>query len=155
MIDMLPTILDLAGLPAPEIAQGQSLAPLLLGKPGWKPRPVVFDEFNIEGKYFYGSIEVVDGRWGASLRIDPRPDEKKLETERRRPSPLLLFDVWEDPYALKSLHKERPDLVEKYTKMLDRIWKEHQTLAAKFTRSGEVPITPDQIETLRSLGYLR
>ncbi|MEE9472753.1 MAG: sulfatase, partial [Acidimicrobiia bacterium] len=31
MIDMLPTILELAGLPMPEVMQGQSLAPLLLG----------------------------------------------------------------------------------------------------------------------------
>ncbi len=155
MIDMLPTILELAGLPAPEIAQGQSLAPLLLGKPGWKPRPVIFDEFNIENEYFVGSIEVLDGRWGASLRIDPRPDEKKDERQRLRPAPLLVFDVWEDPYALKSLHEERPDLVEKYAKMLDRIYKEHQALAKKFTRAGEVPMTQDQIETLRSLGYLR
>jgi len=95
MIDLLPTILDLAGLPQPEIAQGQSLAPL------------------------------------------------------------LIFDVWEDPYAFKSLHAERPDLVEKYLKMLDQIWKEHQALAKKFSRSGEVPMTQDQIETLRSLDYLR
>ena len=31
MIDMLPTILDLADLPPAEVAMGQSLAPLLLG----------------------------------------------------------------------------------------------------------------------------
>jgi len=154
MIDMLPTVLDLAGLPAPEIAQGQSLASLLLGKPGWKQRPVVFDEFNIEDKYFYGSIEVLDGRWGASLWIDPRPDDRKTPLDRARPAPLLIFDVWEDPYAFKSLHAERPDLVEKYSKMLDGIWKEHQALAKKFTRAGNVPLTPEQIETLRSLGYL-
>jgi len=155
MIDMLPTILDLAGLPAPEIAQGQSLAPLLLGKPGWTPRPVVLDQFYVEDKYINGSIEVIDGRWGASLRIDQRPDEKKQPADRLRPAPLLIFDVWEDPQALKSLHEERPDLVEKYSKVLDGLWKEHQALAKKFTRAGEVPLTPDQVETLRSLGYLR
>jgi choline-sulfatase len=155
MIDMLPTILDLAGLPPSEISQGQSLAPLLLGKPGWTPRPVVFDEFNIVDNYFYGSIEVIDGRWGASLLIDPRPDDKKTPIERLRPAPLLIFDTWEDPHAFKSLHEARPDLVEKYSKMLDRIWKEHQALAKKFSRAGNMPLTPEQIETLRSLGYLR
>ncbi len=41
MIDVLPTILDLAGLPMPDIMQGQSLAPLLLGTDGWEPRPVI------------------------------------------------------------------------------------------------------------------
>jgi arylsulfatase A-like enzyme len=155
MIDMLPTILDLAGLPAPEISQGQSLAPLLLGKPGWTPRPVVFDEFNIEDDYFFGAIEVIDGRWGASLKIDPRPDDKKTPMDRLRPASLLIFDVWEDPHAFKSLHETRPDLVEKYTKMLNGIWKEHQALAKKFTRGSDVALTPEQIETLRSLGYLR
>ena len=45
MIDVLPTLLDLVGLPAAEIAQGQSLAPLMLGREGWEPRPVIFDEF--------------------------------------------------------------------------------------------------------------
>ena len=32
MIDVLPTILDLVGLPLPEVMQGQSLAPVLLGE---------------------------------------------------------------------------------------------------------------------------
>jgi len=155
MIDILPTILDLAGLPAAEICQGRSLAPLLLGKPGWTPRPVVFDEFNVDDKSMYGSIEVVDGRWGASLRIDPRPDEKKTPRQRARPAPLLIFDVWEDPQAFKSLHAERPDLVEKYSKVLEAIWKGHQALAKEFNRPGDVALTPEQIETLRSLGYIR
>ena len=31
MLDVLPTILDLLDLPQPEVAMGQSLAPLLLG----------------------------------------------------------------------------------------------------------------------------
>ena len=46
MIDALPTILDLAGLAVSEVLQGQSLAPLLRGEPGWEPRPVIVDEFD-------------------------------------------------------------------------------------------------------------
>ncbi len=38
MIDVLPTMLDLVGLPPAETAQGRSLAPLLLlGRDGWEP----------------------------------------------------------------------------------------------------------------------
>lgn len=155
MIDLLPTVLDLAGLPPAEIAQGQSLAPLLLGKPGWTPRPVVFDEFSVDEPYYYGSIEVIDGRWGASLAIDPRPDEKKRLLDRLRPAPLLVFDIWDDPQAFRSLHAERPDLVEKYSKMLKQILQEHETLAKKFSRTGSLPLTQGQIETLRSLGYIK
>lgn len=155
MIDMLPTILDLLDLPDVEITQGQSLAPLLLGKLGWTHRPVVFDEFNIVGDYFFGTIEVIDGRWGASLLIDTRPDEKKSPWDRARPAPLLIFDVWEDQHAFKSLHEERSDLVEKYSKMLNGLFKKHEALAKKFTRADDVTLTSAQIETLRSLGYLR
>jgi hypothetical protein len=46
-------------------------------------------------------------------------------------------------------------MVEKYTKMLDGIWKEHQALAKQFVRTASLPLTAQQIETLRSLGYLR
>jgi len=155
MVDMLPTILELAGLPPPAVAQGQSLAPLLLGRAGWTPRPVVLDEFKKEGPYLYGSLEVIDGRWGASLRIDPRPEDRKTPRQLARPAPLLVFDLWEDPQAFRSLHRERPDLVEKYGKLLDQLWREHQALAKSYSRAGEVALNPAQIETLRSLGYIR
>ncbi len=71
------------------------------------------------------------------------------------PSPLLLYDLWNDPFALWSLHEEHPDLVEKYTKFLEAQWKAHQALAQHFTRSEESPLTPEQLRTLRSLGYIR
>jgi arylsulfatase A-like enzyme len=153
MIDMLPTILDLTGLPMPEVMQGQSLAPLLLGEPGWEPRPVILDEFEVDrdtGK-FRGRIEVIDGRWGASLGINLDP-KKPLQ---QRPVPLLLYDLWNDPECLNSLHAERPDLVEKYTKFLETQLEAHQALAQHFTRPKDSPLTPEQLENLRSLGYIR
>lgn len=154
MIDMLPTILDLVDLPMPEVMQGQSLAPLLLGEPGWEPRPVILDEFEVDQNTgeFRGRIEVIDGRWGASLQINLNP---KYKPEQQRPVPLLLYDLWDDPECLYSLHEKRPDLVEKYTKFLEAQWKAHQALAQHFTRSEESPLTPEQLETLRSLGYIR
>jgi choline-sulfatase len=155
MIDILPTVLDLAGLPRPGTAQGRSLAPLLLGKKGWSPRPVLFDEFYSDGKYLFGSIEVIDGRYGASLMIDARPDDGKGRRDHLRPAPLLIFDVQKDPHALRSIHGERPDLVAKYSKLLGRLWKENLALAPRFTREGEIPMRREEVERLRSLGYLR
>ena len=155
LIDIMPTVLDLAGLAPLDVTQGRSLAPLLLGRRGWKPRPVVFDEFYTEGNNVWGSLEVIDGRWGASLRIDTRPEGRRSQRDRLRPAPLLIFDVEADPHALKSLHEERPDLARKYAKMLGRLWRNHLELARRFTRAGNVPMTPAQIEALRSLGYLQ
>jgi arylsulfatase len=154
MIDMLPTILDLLDLPIPEVMQGQSLAPLLLGKSGWEARPVILDEIGLDritGKP-EGRIEVIDGRWGASLYIHPEPE---WDSRYRRPAHLLVYDLWNDPYCLHSLNEERPDLVKKYKKFLKAQWKLHQALAKLFSRSGKVPLTPEQLKTLRSLGYIR
>ena len=154
MIDVLPTILELTGLPRPEVMQGQSLAPLLLGEEGWEPRPVILDEFDLDQETgdLRGLIEVVDGRWGASLEINPDPEQ---EPEEQRPAPLLLYDLWNDPLCLNSLHEERPDLVQKYTEVLEAQWEAHQALAQRFTRSGEVALTADQLRTLRALGYIQ
>ena len=57
--------------------------------------------------------------------------------------------------CLNSLHEERPDLVEKYTEFLEARWEAHQALAQQFTRGGEVALTPEQLRTLRALGYIR
>jgi len=155
MIDLLPTVLELVGLPRSGTMQGRSFAPLLLGRKGWKPRPVVMDEFYSDGTSLYGSLEVIDGRYGASLRIDPRPDGTRSRGDSRRPAPLLVFDVRDDPHALHSLHAERPDLAAKYAKMLERIWDENRALARRYTRPARVPMTSEEIERLRSLGYIR
>jgi arylsulfatase A-like enzyme len=154
MIDMLPTILDLTDLPMPEVMQGQSLAPLLLGEAGWEQRPVILDEFEVDRDTgeFRGRIEVIDGRWGASLEINSDPKKKP---KQKRPVPLLLYDLWNDPECLNSLHKKRPDLVEKYSRFLHAKWKEHRELAKLFKRSKDSPLTSEQLRTLRSLGYIR
>ena len=161
MVDVLPTILDLVDLPMPEVMQGASLAPLLLGEGGWEPRPVILDEFTVDGRSgeLVGELAVIDGRWGASLEINPVPARQsptfRLDRQGSRPVPLLLYDLWNDPMCLHSLHEERPDLVEKYTAFLEAQWEAHQALAQRFTPGEESPLTPEQLRTLRSLGYLR
>ncbi len=142
----------------PEVMQGQSLAPLLLGEEGWEPRPVILDEFYVDWDTgdLSGRIEVIDGRWGASLSIKGESEEEPAENEDSERPPLLLYDLWNDPQCLNSLHEERPNLVEKYTEFLEAQWEAHQALGQRFTRSGEVtPLTPEQLETLRTLGYIQ
>lgn len=93
---------------------------------------------------------MIDGRWGASLWIGPPRD-----TLNRRPTPLLLFDVWNDPLALTLMNDRHPELVTKYTELLEKQWEAHRLLAQRFTAGGKVELTPEQLETLRALGYIR
>jgi arylsulfatase A-like enzyme len=153
LIDVLPTVLDLTGLPMPEVMQGQSLAPLLRGEPGWTPRPVILDEIRTDPAtgQAQGSLDVVDGRWGASMWVGP-PNSNPT---RRRPWPVLLFDLWNDPMCIAPVNEQYPDLVDKYTKFLLDQWKDHQALAKQFTPGPKVALTPEQLERLRALGYIR
>jgi arylsulfatase A-like enzyme len=153
MIDVLPTLLELAGLDPPEISQGQSLVPLLFNRNGWEPRPVIFDQVD-QGGWASFHIEVVDGRWGASLLVPPEPGAQ-LELPEGRIAAFQVYDLWEDPNALTSINEERPDLVEKYTAFLEAQWEAHQTLGKLFSPSEAAPLTPEQLETLRALGYIR
>jgi len=154
LLDLLPTVLDLTDLPYPEVMQGRSLAPLLLGESGWEPQPVFLDEFEVDPKTgeFCGRIELIEGRWGASLLINQDPDTHE---RWHRPAPLLLYDLWEDPYCLRSLHEERPALAEKYTSLLQGQYRAHRDVGEMLDAGEGSPLTPEQTEALRSLGYIQ
>lgn len=151
LVDLLPTVLDATDQPHPEHLQGQSLAPLLLGRPGWQPRPVILDEINVDPKTgeISGAYEIIDGRWGASLVIAQGGPHTGGDGPR-----LLLYDLWNDPYCLRSLHQERPDLVKKYTAVLERRFREHRALSKQFKPRAGGALDPRQLETLKSLGYI-
>jgi arylsulfatase A-like enzyme len=167
LLDVLPTVLELADLPPPDVMQGQSLVPLLTGTKGWKTRPIIFEQYQIDPRngLVSGHIEVLDGRWGASLTVHPelhdtvdfRPDGIQRAARLFFPDKprLLLYDVWEDPLATRNVNDQHPELAEKYTQFLLEQIEAHQALAQHFTPGGEVELTPEQIETLRSLGYIQ
>jgi arylsulfatase A-like enzyme len=172
MIDVLPTILDLAGLPLPDVLQGQSLKPLLTGG-AQEARPVIFDEFRVDETTgeMIGNLEIVDGRWGASLEIGPQPDGASPGRGRYvvpvggrwgavheyfgEVPRLLLYDLATDPFARRAVNDDHPELVEKYRAMLLEQWRAHQALATRFTEVEEVVLSPEQLQQLRSLGYIQ
>ena len=168
LIDLLPTVLELVGLPPPEIMQGQSLVPLMTETEGWEPRPVILEQYQIDPQsgLEWGHIEVIDGRWGASLEIYPdipdsvefRPDGPQRAARLHDPDVprLLLYDVLEDPLATHNVNDQHPDLVEKYTEFLERQRVAHDAVKQLIAPSeGQVELTAEQLETLRSLGYIQ
>ena len=144
MIDVLPTLLDLAGLPAAEVSQGHSLAPLLRGE-RMRVRPVVLDEFRVDeaSGEMIGNLEIVGGRWGAVHPFFP-------EVPR-----LLLYDLEKDPLATRAVNDEHPELVAKYREILQRQWEAHRALSRRFGEAGEAAVTPEQLEQLKALGYIQ
>jgi len=155
-----------------EAYPGEPLAPLLLGDEQWRPRPVILDEFNLDigqGQRS-GQIEIIDGRWGASLYVGPPNPDDWIHLRAHREVPpagssfregvpeetprLLLYDLWSDPYTQHSVHEEHPELAEKYTRFLEEELRRNRALEQRFTRPDDNGLIPEQLETLRSLGYI-
>jgi arylsulfatase A-like enzyme len=168
LVDLLPTVLDLAGLPPLERTQGRSLVPLMRGDPEWETRPVILEQLerDVRTDEFTGHIEMIDGRWGASLEIwpergpgDPPVQPSRWEAKARfhvdGAPRLLLYDLWEDPFTRQNVNDRFPELVEKYTRLLEEQWQAHLAMAALYKTGGQVELSPEQLETLRALGYIR
>jgi len=172
MIDVLPTLLELLGLPPPEVLQGRSLAPFLRGGE-LAPRELLFDEFRVDeaSGAMIGNLDVIDGKWGASLEIGPVPDGVD-PTRGRHDVPaggrwgsvhpftpelprLLLYDLENDRFATKSVNDAHPDLVAKYQTLLEEHWKANQALGQRYLAASATPVTPAQLEQLKSLGYVQ
>ena len=157
---LLPTVLDLAGLPPPDVMQGQSLAPLMRGTGGWTRKPIVLEEVDDRRNNgeLSGRLEVVDGRWGASMAIGtPYLNPGVIGGPPLEPTRwhVMVYDLWVDPICIHPINEQRPDLVKKYTRFLEDAWKDHQALATRFTPGARTALAPEQLERLRSLGYIR
>ena len=68
---------------------------------------------------------------------------------------LLLYDLWNDPFARRAVNDSHPELVGHYREVLEKLYAAHRALAQRFQQAGEVPLTPDQLQQLRALGYIQ
>ncbi|HZL99561.1 MAG TPA: sulfatase, partial [Planctomycetota bacterium] len=178
LVDLLPTILELTGRPRPEACMGRSLAPLLLAVTPQASAElaaalpaVVLDEFRVDeaSGEMVGNLELVDGRWGASLEIGPVPPGAD-PTRGRHAIPaggrwgavhpyfpdvprLLLYDLLDDPFTAHAVNDEHPELVEHYRERLLQQWEAHRALSERFHETAGVPLSPEQVSQLEALGY--
>jgi arylsulfatase A-like enzyme len=150
LIDVMPTLLDLSGLAPPPGVQGQSLRPLLTkgAGGGWKRRPPIAEKQPQDTTDFPNIAEsyaIMDGNWKLIHNVARPPEKPEYE----------LFDFYQDPLDQKNVAAEHPDVVARLAKMLDG-W--HQmAAAAKLKPDSELTkgMTREQLEQLRSLGYVK
>jgi arylsulfatase A-like enzyme len=132
LVDLLPTLLELAGQPLPPDIHGRSLKPLALGEPGAKGRDVVVSEYleNEEAMARSTRYKLIVGT-GARRRRDG------YETINPLPGPYeRLYDLEADPGETINL-RDRPELAsivdDLRRKLLDRL---------VTTRGTKTPIPP-------------
>ena len=148
-IDLMPTLLALSGLAAPEGIQGQSLLPLMGGPAGgaaaadeWIVRPAGSERDLGDGR----SVSLIDDGWKL-VRHSELPDADHPEFE--------LFNHREDPLNHVNLADAHPDIVERLTREIDR-W-QRQAESAQLASDEELnsSLSAEELRRLRSLGYVR
>lgn len=134
LADLFPTVLDLVGLPPSKQPDGHSLAALMHGRQETFSRPPYqFSELH-RGKLLRSLIDPVDQHFILNLETDSAE----------------LFDVAKDPLESQDLAARMPDRIAEWRGILDRLSK---GLVERPTGTMD-PATKEQIEQLKSLGYL-
>jgi arylsulfatase A-like enzyme len=159
LIDVMPTLLDISGLASPDGIQGQSLMPLfeanggntpgtVAAANGWRHRPVIIEKRPEGERGFPNASEafaIIDGQWKLIHNTVREPGRPEFE----------LFDVAHDPFDQKNLADQHPDVVQRLAKAVEGF--RSMAAAARLKPDSEATgnMTPEQLQRLRSLGYIR
>jgi len=135
-VDLLPTILDLAGLPAPENLHGRSLVPLMTGRRPGRDRPVYSE--SLYPLLHYG--------W-APLRALRSERFKLIDAPRAE-----LYDLAQDPSEEDNLHGRDPNLANDLIAALAGLRKRIES--GERSGGGGAAIDEQTLAKLRSLGYV-
>ena len=153
-IDLMPTLIDLAGIAIPDILQGQSMVPLLANPSapeslGWERRPAFAERMRIEAEVLNGpdmdSYAIITDGWKLIHNVDNLP-EGWPEYE--------LFNHVDDPLNLNNVADANADIVQRLAAQLDDI--REWTTAAKLSDEGLTEgMDAVDLERVRALGYIR
>ncbi|MFO8006425.1 MAG: sulfatase [Candidatus Brocadiia bacterium] len=129
-MDVMPTILDLAGAGVPEGVDGVSFADALVGDTD-RARP-----FAVSSPFLASATAcatVTRGRWSAVLRplaeeegaeaVDRAVDGFAKRTARREAEGDALYDLQNDPGQLDDIAASRPDIVEELREAAVALWR--------------------------------
>jgi arylsulfatase A-like enzyme len=126
-LDLVPTILELEGLPSEERFDGRSLMGLLAGR-SLADRPVI-----VEGR---GARSIHEGRYRLIVRdrIAQRLKVRKRELEK----PVELYDLEVDPGERKDIAREHPDVVRRLRETLERSLARDGNSGGEPAKAGEI-----------------
>ena len=135
-IDVLPTALDLLGVPAPPSVEGRSLAPLMTGQvPGLDLEAYAEATYPLHHFGWSDLRALRSGRF--KLIAAPRPE---------------LYDLQNDPAEARNLFEERRSLGDN---MLARLQEIERAMSTEGVSTEPTPeIDPDARERLAALGYV-
>jgi arylsulfatase A-like enzyme len=164
LVDIAPTLLDLAGLPVPSELEGTSLAPELRGE-GKVTHPT-FTIAHTDRSYVSkasiveGGLKLILNRDTETLTTNADPDLKKRERKHLElTDPVELYDL----AALRTQGKKErpnktqldapPDTIARLRATLEA-WEADHPIRPP-TRAADDTLTPELMEQLKALGYVQ
>jgi arylsulfatase A-like enzyme len=149
-IDLMPTLLELAGIPPVESGQGRSLVPLISGEASarWASRPAFTTAVEIADipasqlSYPDESYGVLDDGWMFVHNVRRPVDFPEYELYREADDPLHQID----------LADQHPEIVERLAATLSG-WRT-LTESQKLDEADLSNVSAEELERLRSLGYV-
>lgn len=142
LIDIMPTLIEMAGLPRPPGIQGKSLAAMLRGDPhaASTTEPVIFSERRDPTDLSFSST-AFDGRWKL---IDDVPKGKRL-----------LFDLAADPAEKNPIAIGGDDVAQRLALRLTGWSTANLSLYETIRPDDSRPLDAETERRLRSLGYIQ
>jgi arylsulfatase A-like enzyme len=161
-IDLMPTLLALAGLRGPSAMQGRSLVPLLAQPAGsasasgtvraasgaWQPRPAITEQIRARddrAPLDIDSVAIVTDGWKLihnTKRYPPRPEFE-------------LFDFHKDPLDSRNVASDHPEIVERLSRELAAWRKKADAERLKPDAEATKAMSGEELERLRALGYVQ
>jgi arylsulfatase A-like enzyme len=137
LLDLFPTLLEAAGLPAPESVPGSSLLPLMEGDAGAFDRPAFSEREHL------GEPAAAWRDGSLTLIVYPRQDRFEL------------FDALEDPGEKRDLSGAQAETVRALAERFEaQVSQLERTAEALGPDVGTSEIDPKLLEELRALGYI-
>ncbi len=163
-IDIAPTILDIAGLPPLELAQGRSLLPDMKGRPG--PEPFILaDGIRYEGndpqKPWIARSSYIErsggALWSYYEMVKPKGGEQQ-EPDMQGQSELYCLD--EDPWEENNVVAQHPERAKKMQARLAEVFRANERTywhdVKPFASAGKaVELDEAEQQDLRGIGYLK
>ncbi len=144
-VDLVPTVLELAGLPQRDDAEGLSLVPLIEGQDDtpYRQRPIYGEA---PGGLSWESV--APGQF--PVRRALRRDNWKMVHDKKS-GRFELYDLSVDPREENDLFDEMPAIA---SRLADEMRERYDGFGDEADTGSEVELSEEEIEQLRSLGYI-